>query len=330
MQIHIPRRRAAAAYLALAVAGFLQSSIDAVETQPPHVYARLQLLAAETELVRQEIGAPRDARPAVVVRGGEPRHNYFEALALNRKVQRLCFDLTGDEGVNPPPMSNRVEPADVFAVVDAAVHNMRRVKVQFQIPGQSVEPAPDERKTPSDVFSLVVGISRQVSLMLDTRPTPTAVYGQLVDAAGTASRLLASFPDAPQPTAPDFERGRTPADVHSRLVRCLDHLSRILTKSGQTTLEVDWKLEPGQIAPSDVYDVATLLVSELHYLETHFPRAPGSSAVLEFHPGRKLPSHNYQLAGLLEAQVRQLERQVEAQPDWLHRAKSRRRSLPFD
>lgn len=300
------------------------------EIRPPDVYARLELLAAELDLVRQEIGAPQDTRPAVIVKGGEPRQNYFEALSMCRKAQRLCFDLTGDEGTFPPPAPGGVVPADVLAVVEATRRTVLRIKTQFDIGQESEEPLPDSTKTPSDVFRAIVTINRQLSLMLDTRPSPTSVYAQLTEAVGTASRLLGNFADATPPATPEFERNKTPTDVHGRLMRCFDRLSAIMRRSGVSTLEIDWQLQPDQITPGDVYDVATLLVAELRYLESHFPRAPAVSSLIESPPGRKLPAHNYQRAGLLESQLEQLGKQVEAHPDWLKAAKMRRSPIPFD
>lgn len=286
---------------------------------PSHVFARLELLSAEIELVRREIGAPKDPRPAIVVKGAKPRDNYFQALSLNRKAQRLCLDLTGEEGVFPPsaPAPERIRPADVLGVVDAAVSNVRRVKAHLGVVEQSREPPPDPTKTPSDVFRSIVGVSRQLSLMLDTQPTPTMVFEQLTEAVGTANRLLARFPGAAQVAAPPFERGKTPADVHARLMRCMERLGGIAKHLGWSPVEVDWRLPSEQVTPSDVYDVATMLVAELHYLESRFPRSAGSPALTDFPPGRKFPAHNVQRAGLLEAQLAEIRKQIDANPDLL-------------
>lgn len=287
------------------------------EVQPGDVLARLQMLSAEVELVRREIGAPRDSRPGIVVKGAKPRDNFFQALSLNRKAQRLCLDLAGNEGSFPPsaPAPDLIKPADVLAVVDAAVSNIRRVKAHLGIAERSPESPPDQGKTPSDVFRSIVGVNRQLSLMLDTRPTPTMVFEQLTEAVGTANRLLARFPGAAEATAPPFERGKTPADVHARLMRCMDDLRGIGKHSGSSTVEVDWNLPPEQVAPSDVFDLATMLVAELHYLETRFPHAAASPALTDFPPGRKFPAHNVQRAGLLEAKLAEIRKQVDANPE---------------
>ncbi len=303
--------------LTAVAAGSDQSESGKPEIRPGDVFARLELLAAEVELVRRDIGAPKESRPAVVVKGAMPRDNYFQALSLNRKAQRFCFDLAGEEGAFPPaaPMPDLTKPADVLAVVDAAASNIRRVKAHLRLFEASREPPVASGKTPSDVFQLIVAVNRQLSLMLDTRPTPTMVFEQLTEAAGTANRLLARFPDAAEVAAPPFERGKTPTDVHARLMRCMDQVRGVAKRLGWATLEVDWKLPAGQVVPSDVYDLATMLVAELHYMESRFPRSAGSRPLMDFPPGRKFPAHNVQQAGLIENQLAEVRKQIDAHPD---------------
>ena len=78
------------------------------------------------------------------------------------------------------------------------------------------------------------------------------------------------------------------------------------------------RLDDGRInraTPSDVYDIVSLLVSELAFLHAALPGAepPHKS----YFPGRKFPSDVYQRVGILEKQLAQLESLVERQPDWL-------------
>jgi hypothetical protein len=296
-----------------------QPGINELMFKPPDVYVRVELLAEEIELVRREMGAPKESRPAVVVKGAQPRDNYFQGLNLCRKTQRLCFDMTGDQGTFPPPLPplDEISPNDVFAVIHASLQNVRRVKTHFGIPELTREPKPDESKTPSDVFRAIVAANRQLSLMLDTRPTPTEVYEQLTEAVGAANRILARFPGAAVPKAPELERGKTPLDVHARLMRCVEQTHGLRKQLGQSLLEIDWRLAPDQVTPSDVHDLATLLAADLRYLESRLPPTNRAAALTDFPPGRKLPSHNFQRAGHLEAQLAEIRKQVEANPKLL-------------
>jgi hypothetical protein len=66
--------------------------------------------------------------------------------------------------------------------------------------------------------------------------------------------------------------------------------------------------DAANVLPSDVYDLASLLLGEVAFLhsiakDAHAPYPFEANA-----PGRKLPSHVWQLAGVLEQQLTQLAR----------------------
>src|SRR5262245_63748362 len=91
--------------------------------EPPDCFARAQLIAAEVELIRAEMGRPQDRRPAPSVKGASPREVYFQALSLFRKADRLCYEITGDQLASIPhaPPISSIEPGDVLGVLDAAL-----------------------------------------------------------------------------------------------------------------------------------------------------------------------------------------------------------------
>ena len=70
-----------------------------------------------------------------------------------------------------------------------------------------------------------------------------------------------------------------------------------------------------QAEPSDVYDVASLIVAELAYLHSKLTDAKSPREV--YYVGRKFPSHVYQRAGILDRQLIELQRWVLENPDWL-------------
>jgi uncharacterized lipoprotein YmbA len=62
------------------------------------------------------------------------------------------------------------------------------------------------------------------------------------------------------------------------------------------------------VLPSDVYDLAALVLGEIVFLHA---QKPDSNPPYPFEggpSGRKLPSHVWQLAGVLEQQLQQLTR----------------------
>ena len=69
--------------------------------------------------------------------------------------------------------------------------------------------------------------------------------------------------------------------------------------------------------PSDVYDMATLLVSDLAFIHAKIPNFETPEPIP--YPGRTFPSHTYQQAGVLHAQLVELEKSMKDDPEWFKR-----------
>lgn len=103
-------------------------------------------------------------------------------------------------------------------------------------------------------------------------------------------------------------------------MRCYATVFEIITKSGLDALKLEAATpeegirDPAQIRPSEVYDVATLLVSKLAYVHAQLEDAqpPVEVQIREL----KLPSHVYRKVEELLLQLRELERRVTANPHW--------------
>jgi hypothetical protein len=245
-----------------------------------------------------------------------PREAYFQELALFRKANRLCYEHTRTGVPDPEPPLGQIRPVDVYAVVDAALSRIRSVKEIIGIP-ETVEPQPrDASKTPTDVFSSTMLANQQLNLLLDQQFAPSDVFEQVTLAVGLTSQLLARFPGATRiaPT-PAYERGRRPADVYERLVRCFQRVRSIATVSQLDMGTLTRVHSDDPVTPSYVYNMATLVVSELTFVHALIPDA--SAPVGTYYPGRKLPSHVYQRVGILEAQLAELEKHVREHPGWL-------------
>jgi hypothetical protein len=70
------------------------------------------------------------------------------------------------------------------------------------------------------------------------------------------------------------------------------------------------------VTPHDVYNLASLIVSELRFLHAQVDGA--LSPPEPYYPGRQFPSDVYQRAGLLEILLIDLQALVQAVPSWLH------------
>jgi hypothetical protein len=193
------------------------------------------------------------------------------------------------------------------------VERLRRVKGVLGSFEQSRERAREPAKTHSDVFRSIVQANRQVNLLLNQQYAPSDVFQQVTLAVGYAAQLRTQFPGTRMPEAPAFERRKRPADVYHRLIECFARVRAVMQYSGLNALTLD--RHPETVTPSDVYDIASLIVSELSFLHSQLDGvlAPPDA----YYPGRKFPADVYQRAELLEALLIDLQTLVETSPSWL-------------
>ena len=217
----------------------------------------------------------------------------------------------------PKELLGTIQPADVLSVVDFVIARLEKLKTLLAITEQSELPARDTTKTPTDVFLAIVQANRQLNLLVEKRFTPGDVFQQVTLGISYCSNLLAVFPDAKRlPDAPQFERRKTPSEVYRRLIDCYARIRDIAAKSNVKMLDLEISdREIQSAAPSEVYDVVSVIVSELAHLHSlHGSLRPPRRV---FAPGPLFPSHVYQRAGILEAQLIRLEQLVAEKPDWL-------------
>ena len=273
------------------------------DAQPADCYVRATHLAKDIELVRREMGRPQETRSAVTVTGASPRECWFQALAVFRKADRLCNEVAADPVASIPhaPSIHDIKPGHVLQVIDAAGREIAEIKRALHIDESNDPPARDESKTPSDVYGALATLDRQLNLLLAQPFTPSDVFQQVSLAVAYAARLGAE----PQTSA--FQRGKRPADCYERLTACLELTRKLIRKAGQPVIETT--PAPGDasaVLPSDVYDLASLVLGELAFLHSLHKDAPAPYPFEGNLPGRKLPSHVWQLAGVLEQQLAQL------------------------
>ena len=275
------------------------ATLESIE--PADCYQRARQLAAEIELIRREAGRPVETRAAVTVGAASPRECYFQALAVFRKADRLCNEYAGDPTAavpHAPPIAD-IKPGHVLGVIDAALREVREVSRAIGVAGHAEPPAREPGKTPSDVFGALATANRQLNLLLERPFTPADVYQQVALAIAYASRVIGHGP--PGPAA--FERAKRPADCYRRLASCLELARTRVRHANQPVIDVVSAAPDDTILPSDVYDMATLVLGEVAYLHALGKDSNPPYPFEANQPGRKLPSHVWQLAGVLERQL---------------------------
>lgn len=298
----------------------------------PDVHLLAMMIQDEVEVIRWQMGRPPEMRAPIPVDEVTIRENFGQAMTLWRKVNQLAVELVGG-GESPPavpiPRDGVYGPEQVHVVLTSILARLGEIREGVGVVGASAlagsssAPVLDRAATPTDVFETIVQANRQVNRMLERQFQPSDVYQQVQQAIFYASEILASAgDDTPFPAVPEYEPGLQPGHVYGRLLVGFDRLE---VAFDELDLEmVSWSGEAyvvdESLTPSDVFDVATLLLSELEYLHSLVPgaRVPIQAA----HPGRRFPSDVYQQAGLLGAQTARLMAQARANPELLRPGRS--------
>lgn len=290
------------------------------EITSEHTCAFMDQVLEDIELLRLELGRTRDTRVPMHVRDASPREVYYHAQTIHRKVNQLGVEL-GAAPVAPPSAAEpaRAGPADVLRILESTRDLLNDARAALGLERAMIRrlsSTPLRRaigKDDADVLTGCLVASRQLNVMLTQAFTSREGFTRLTSALGAIESLLA-FHGVPLPPPPPFERRKFPREVFQVLWETCEILREALVGSGVVALE----LRRGFIGeePGDVFDIASLIVSELDYVASFLPekRSPSSSAPP---PSPTLPAHNYQLAQQLRAATRSLADAVRARPDWL-------------
>ncbi len=298
-----------------AIAHPLQAATE--QTDPAALCARVEVIHFELEELRSYMRRPKDTRSGIRVTDAQPREVYSQAVAMFRKAERMRFEITHIRGREPNKGEMNLD--NVLEVIDAAQAEIHATQRELGLAVSETTTRVVSSRSLDDLFSMIVQANRQLNLLLETQFAPSEPYQQITLAIAYSERLIEHFPDEDStiPGPPEFEANKMPSDVYRKLLVNFALTREISEDSKVRSL----KLEPlseeeiSEVAPSDVYDVATLLVSELAYLHSKLAEAnPPREA---YFPGRKYPSHVYQRAGILEKQLQQLARLVRSRPNWL-------------
>ena len=264
------------------------------------------------------MGKPKVTTEEIQASGAVSREVYFQAVTFFTKVNRLSFEQTRSVAAIPETPKGDIKPQDVLDLVNAGLERLRFIKTELKIKQAAPKVASKPSVTPTDVFRSMVQLNRQLNLLLDDKFTPAEVYEQVSLGIGYAARLRSAFPGDRIPESPAIVPGKTPQDVYRQLYDCFTLIKQIADTSDLSML--DLKLSENSldtVSPSDVYDIASLLISELAFLHSTLESAPPPRKSV--YPGRKIPSEVYQRSKLLELQLQEIHRLATSQPDRLRR-----------
>ncbi len=268
------------------------------------VYFKIRLMNEEIELIRREMGRPRESGQELPIMGATLQEVWFQAQTMYKKTDQLGFEITRNRVDSPELPKGEIIPKDVMRVIELSLSRINEIKAALNINETSVVSIIDKDKYPADLFKATVLANRQLNQLLDKNFSPSDVFQQVTLAIQYASVLLGEYEQVMEriPPTPEYERYKVPADVFRRLMQCLTLIRTTYHNYGLSSLALNpTGLDEIEIEPADVYDVASVVLAQLDFLVR---RGGYEVDVKGYYPGRKVPSDVYQRVGILEAQLR--------------------------
>ncbi len=137
---------------------------------PADVLARVELLRAELEVIRFEMGQPKEQRPGITVTDVASREVIFQTFTLFRKANQLSFELTGHMRPELPiTLPQNIRPLHVWRIVDAAYKCIILGKRSLGLTNHIEETRQGELVTSSDVFHAIGQANRQIDMLFRPR-----------------------------------------------------------------------------------------------------------------------------------------------------------------
>ena len=302
------------ASLAFSALGAERASDDAL----PELQQAVQYLQGDLEALRYFTGTQGPQAATVQITYAGPRHLFWLAQEIFKKANQLAEEVAAGQllplgdvqadwrrgAPRPAPDGRAIESADVLEVVRDAHDRVRAALLLQRVRVLVSEPPPrDESATPAKVLRQIIQTSRHLDSMLRRELQYRDVYARVLLAIRYAGDLGAGYPVQPMP------EDKTTPDVYHRLVACLDLMKVVEAVAAIRVLDLDVERELARtdVAPADMYDLATILVADLEYMaqrtaapRTELPRG-------EYRTPREVtPAHLHWLAGVLEEQLRTL------------------------
>ncbi len=280
-----------------------RSPLNTQETLPADVLARVHLLTKEVDLVRRAMGKPSVLQMVLTVKNASPREVYHQALALYKKSDRLAFEVVGSTRLLSEEDSRQISPSHVWGIVNEALLRILLVKKALNINEEIKEVKEPEDTKPTAVFNAIMQANHQLNSLLEKSFSPSQVYEQLTVAIYYAEQILEHLNVKHRfPSPPPIKNSIKPSDVFKRLVKCVIEIKEVAKIQKIKMLDIDVNdASIHQVIPSNVYDLATILVTELKHISS---KNSNFKQVKAYYPGYKTPAMVYQRAAILLQQIR--------------------------
>ena len=317
-------------YFVLATCLYALTPTPASSTPPSadHDYTPTQSLRLiwtmneRLEAIRIFTGKPREEVADLEIQGAQARETYFQAINLYHKADRLALEFTRTTlELDPQPDTSAIDWDDIHPIIQASLQRIDAVVKELHIVAPFEVQAPPSQASISEVYEAILQSNQRINQLLEDPITPSEVYQQVTQALHFAQTLFERFPKERRLIPPpEWVAGKRPSDVYRELFECYALVRSIAKQSSIEIMAVSPTPKATPYRPGEVYDIATLLRSELTYIHA---MVPGLSTPAEsYTPGRKFPSDVYQRARQLNRTLTRLNELISQTPNWLEETTS--------
>ncbi|ABK43259.1 hypothetical protein Mmc1_0738 [Magnetococcus marinus MC-1] len=280
---------------------------------PGDVLVSVQALAEDLEAIRVKVGGQANTQPELPIEGASPREVFYQAESIESKIIDLLAQRANLER-RPllfTPKGN-ITPGHSLQVLEHARALLAEGRVALGA-GQAAVKAAPAKATPSDVYKALFQANRQINLLLTRKIIPSDVFQRVEQSVQIAQLLNRVYGGNPALQQPALDLSHTPVQVYDAMLACFHITHEIMRAANVKSMQLDLAHSATkQVTPGDVYDLASLLYSELAHLYFALPNRPLTPGV--FYAGQKKPGHVLQLAKGLEHQLLQLKEHVASNP----------------
>lgn len=282
------------------------------------LFLMLHRINLRLDAIRFYMGKPEHEIACLDIHGAVLRGVYFQAVNLYKKTDRLALEITRTtQPIKPLKSIHQITDNSVYQIVSYTFDRINLIasSLGINIPDDEVNYSPPSNVTASDIYEAILEANQKTNHLLDKKYSPSDVFQQLTKALHLTFTLYERFPETRRiERVPKLSPGKKPGDVYQLLLKCFNIIREIVEISNLEVIELSSVTKVAPYTPSEVYDIATLLTSELQYIHDSVPGL--SEPVISHFPGRKYPFHVYQRGQMLYQALLRLRNMITENPDW--------------
>lgn len=246
------------------------------------------------------------------VQNASPREVYFQALRLEKKIDRLNNEMTGTKENGYQAMhteAKSIAPKDVYVVVRRINRKIDRILAHINLKVTAEQQTASINTKPSDVYNKLIVLNEFVNALLDKRANASDVYETTMLSIFYLDEILLHLsPDLKIEPKVQKYTNKTIIDVIEQQIIIIQKLKKIAKKNDLKMLDIqaikNCKKPPDL---NELQELSYLILSEVEYLARI--KHISLSHIQTYYPGKRYLSDIYQRNEVLIYKLEMLMKQ---------------------